>query len=200
MEQYQEMEKEMLLDLPDGEITAMNAAAVTTKLLQIASGAVYDENGNVHKIHQDKLDALKEIIEAAGDESVLVFYNFKHERDLILDKIPGAVEFKTDQDLRAWNSGRIKVLVAHPASCGYGLNIQDGGHNIVWFSPTWNLEQYEQANARLHRQGQQQPVIVQHIIATGTVDEQVMAALASKDKTQEALLKALQDKLKELKG
>lgn len=199
LNQYESMERDMLLELPEGEISAVNAAAVTNKLLQIASGCVYDESGSYHVIHDSKLEALKEIIEAAGDDPVLVFYNFKHEKERILEEFKGSVVLDTEQDAKAWNEGKIKLLLAHPASSGYGLNLQDGGHIIVWLSPTWNLEQYQQANARLFRQGQKQPVIIQHVLAEGTIDNQVMKVLEGKDKEQSALLKALEAKLKELK-
>lgn len=200
LKQYQEMERDMLLELPDGEITAVNAAVVTNKLLQIASGCVYDEMGNYHRIHDYKIEALKEIVEAAGDESVLVFYSFKHEKERILEEFKEAVELKGEQTAKAWNQKKIKLLLAHPASSGYGLNLQAGGHIIVWVSPTWNLEQYQQANARLFRQGQKEPVIVQHILAEDTIDSHVMEVLESKDVEQASLLKALEAKLKEIKG
>ncbi len=199
LKQYQEMEKDMLLELPEGEITAVNAAAVTNKLLQIASGCIYEESGLYHVLHDSKLEALKEIIEAAGDEPVLVFYNFKFEKERILDEFKEAVELKDEATAVAWNDRRIKLLLAHPASSGYGLNLQAGGHIIVWISPTWNLEQYQQANARLFRQGQKEPVIIQHILAEGTIDNHVMNVLEGKDKEQASLLKALEAKLKELK-
>ena len=199
LEQYQDMERDMLLELPEGDITAANAAAVTNKLLQIASGCVYDEDGDYHVIHDSKLEALKEIIEAAGVQSVLVFYSFKHEKERILEEFKEAVELKDEKTAKAWNDRKIKILVAHPASSGYGLNLQAGGHIIVWFSPTWNLEQYQQSNARLYRQGQKEPVIVQHILAEGTMDETVMKVLEGKDKEQASLLKALEAKLRELK-
>lgn len=196
---YKTMEKELILELSEAEaITAVNAGVLTNKLLQIASGSVYDESGIYHTLHTEKLEVLKEIVEEAKSP-VLVFYNFKHERDLILSEFKEAKVLESDRDVRDWNTKKIPLLLAHPASCAYGLNMQAGGHNIVWFSPTWNLEQYEQANARLNRQGQTETVTVSHIIATGTVDEVVMSALQSKDKTQTALLKALEEKYKELR-
>lgn len=196
-DQYRALERDMLLSLPDGEITAVNAAVVTGKLLQIASGSVYDEDSAPHRLHSAKQEALKEIIESAGSDPVLVFYNFIHERDAILEL--GGRELKTEKDVRDWNAGKIPLLTAHPASAAYGLNMQDGGHIIVWYSPTWDLERYEQANARLHRQGQSEPVRVIHIVAKGTMDERVLATLESKDKTQSALLKALEKRIKEIK-
>lgn len=196
---YQELEREMLLSLPEGEITAVNAAVVTGKLLQIASGRVYDEESNAHTIHTAKLEALKELIEQAGSEPVLIFYNYIHECDLILSEFKQARELKTEKDVRDWNAGKISILIAHPASAAYGLNMQDGGHIIVWYSPTWDLERYEQANARLHRQGQTEPVRVIHIIAKDTIDEKVLRSLSSKDRVQTALLEALQVRLREVK-
>lgn len=197
-EAYDEMERESILELTESEITAINAGVLTNKLLQIASGSVYDEKGNYHTVHSEKIEVLKEIVEQVGDSPVLVFYNFKHERDSILQAFKGSRVLESDQDVRDWNKGKIPLLLAHPASCGYGLNMQAGGHTVVWFSPTWNLEQYEQANARINRQGQTETVSINHIIAKGTVDEIVMRALESKDKTQTALLTALENKYKEI--
>lgn len=191
---YNEMEQKLVLELAETEITAVNAGVLTNKLLQIASGSVYDENGKYHLIHKEKLEILNELIEQAASP-VLVFYNYRHERDTILKEFKEARALDSDQDIRDWNTGKVPILLAHPASAAYGLNMQQGGHTIVWFSPTWNLELYEQANARLNRQGQKETVTVNHIIAKGTVDEIVMKALKSKDKTQEALLKALEKKL-----
>ena len=193
---YLEMEKKLVLELSDTEITAVNAGVLTNKLLQIASGSIYDETGEYHLIHKEKIEVLKETIEQAASP-VLVFYNYKHERDLILKEIKEAKVLESDKDIRDWNKGKIPVLLAHPASTAYGLNMQEGGHTVIWFSPTWNLELYEQANARLNRQGQTETVTVNHIIAKNTVDEIVMKALKSKDKVQATLLENLQKKLKE---
>lgn len=194
---YQKMEQTLVLELTNTEITAVNAGVLTNKLLQIASGSIYDEFGKYHLIHKEKLEVLKEIIEQVKSP-VLVFYNFKHERDLILKEIPEARLLDSEKEVWEWNSGKIEILLAHPASAGYGLNMQQGGHNIIWFSPTWNLELYEQANARLNRQGQTETVTVNHIIAKNTIDETVMKALTKKDKTQTVLLEALEAKLNEL--
>ena len=192
---YDRMEREQVIDLDgDDAIVALNAAAVMNKLLQMANGAVYTESGGVVKIHEAKLDKLEEIVDTAG-EPVLVFYSYKHDKDAIQRRIKGAREIKSPKDIADWNSGKIPVLIAHPASVGYGLNLQDGGHVIVWYGLTWSLEQYQQANARLYRQGQQKPVIVHHLITEGTVDEQVMRALKAKDTSQAALLSALKEKL-----
>lgn len=195
---YSDMERDMFMSLPGGEINAVNAGVVAGKLLQIASGAVYDEDGAYHVIHTSKIEALNEIKELSQDDNILLFYNYKHERQEILKAFPEARTLETERDIRDWNEGKIEILLTHPASAGYGLNLQAGGHTVVWFSPTWNLEQYEQANARLHRQGQSEPVSVIHIIAKGSIDEIVMQALAGKDKTQSALLEALQKRIKEI--
>lgn len=197
---YKEIERDMFTQLPEGVITAANAGVVAGKLLQIASGAVYDETGEYKVVHSAKLEALAEILEAAQDENILVFYNFQHEKELILENFPEAKILENGSDITAWNNGQIKMLLTHPASAGYGLNLQKGGHVVVWFSPTWNLEQYEQANARLHRQGQAEPVTVIHLIAAGSIDEVVLSALKKKDKTQSALLEALQKRLEEIKA
>lgn len=191
---YEQMERDQVLPVDDEHsVVALNAAAVMNKLLQMANGAVYDDEGNVIRIHEAKLEALEEIVDTAG-EPVLVFYSYKHDKTAIESRIKGVREITGPQDIADWNAGKIPVLLAHPASVGYGLNLQDGGHVIVWYGLTWSLEQYQQANARLYRQGQQKPVIVHHLIAEGTVDEQVMQALKHKDTSQSALLAALKDR------
>ena len=190
---YRTMEKEQLLRVEGEDVVAMNAAAVMTKLLQIANGSVYADDGAVVRIHREKLDALAEIVDTTA-EPVLVFYSFRHDLSAILQEIPDARELSGQEDIAAWNRGEIRVLLAHPASVGYGLNLQEGGHVIVWYGPTWSLELYQQANARLHRQGQEKPVIVHHLVAEGTVDEQVMRALQHKDTSQAALLEALRER------
>lgn len=194
LQQYRQMEQEQILQLEGDEaVVALSAAAVMTKLLQMANGAVYTEGGGVHRIHRQKLEALQEILEAAG-EPVLVFYSFRHDLDAIMEAVPEARILEGPEDIAAWNRGEIPVLLAHPASVGYGLNLQQGGHVIVWYGLTWSLELYQQANARLHRQGQEKPVIVHHLIAEGTVDEQVLKALKAKDTSQAALLAALKER------
>jgi SNF2 family DNA or RNA helicase len=192
---YQEMEREQILSMGDEDdpVVALNAAGVMGKLLQMANGAVYTEKGNVVRIHEAKLDALEEIIDTAG-EPVLVFYSYRHDKDAIEKRIKGVREISGPADIADWNSGKIPVLLAHPASVGYGLNLQDGGHVIVWYGLTWSLEHYQQANARLYRQGQAKPVIIHHLIAEGTVDEQVMRAIKHKDTSQAALLAALKER------
>ena len=184
------MEKDCVLELQGKEITATAAAAVSNKLLQMANGAVYDDEKNVVEVHRAKLAALREIIDAASGP-VLVFYNFRHDLARILEEFKEARELKNAEDIRAWNAGHIKMLLAHPASAGYGLNLQAGGHIIVWYGLTWSLEQYLQANARLDRQGQKEPVIIHHLIAKGTMDETVMRALATKKKGQDAMMAAV---------
>lgn len=195
METYNRMEQEQLLVLEDEDdaVVALNAAAVMTKLLQIANGSVYTAGHDVLRIHDAKLEALEEIIDTTG-EPVLVFYSYKHDLEAIQKKIKGARILEGPDDIADWNDGKVQVLLAHPASVGYGLNLQDGGHVIVWYGLTWSLELYQQANARLYRQGQEKPVIIHHLIASGTVDEEVMDALQHKDMSQAALLAALKER------
>lgn len=197
MAAYKKLEREQLLEVSeDDAVVAANAAAVMNKLLQMANGRVYTDRKDVLQVHDQKAEALAEIVETTG-EPVLVFYSYKHDLDAIREKLPEARELQGPEDIAAWNAGKIQVLLAHPASVGYGLNLQDGGHVIVWYGLTWSLELYQQANARLHRQGQQKPVIVHHLIAEGTADEQVMRALQKKDTSQAALLAALKERREE---
>lgn len=190
---YETMERDCLLPFEDDEITAFDAAAVMSKLLQLSNGFIYDEEHGAREIHDAKMDALDELIEAA-DSPVLVYYIFTHDRDRILNAYPDARVLESDEDIKDWNDGQIRILVAHPASAGYGLNLQDGGHIMIWMGLPWSLEQYLQAVARLQRQGQQHPVVVYHILAKGTVDEQVAKSLQTKDITQETLLTILKDR------
>lgn len=190
---YREMERESLLTLDGEDIVALNAAAVTSKLLQLANGFVYDGKHEAKQIHTAKLEALGEILEAA-DSPVLVFYIFQADRDAILAHFHDARVLQCDRDVEDWNAGRIRVLLAHPASAGFGLNLQEGGHIMAWYGLPWILEQYLQAVARLQRQGQKMPVMVYHIIAKGTVDEQVVRRLGAKDVTQSALIGILKDR------
>lgn len=198
---YEELEREYIVEIAGESITAGTGGAVTNKLLQLANGAVYTEEKSVVHLHDQKLERLAELIEAANGEPVLVFYSFKHDKDRIKDylKIP-VRELETPEDIKDWNAGKIPVLLAHPASCGHGLNLQDGGHIIIWFGLTWSLELYQQANARLHRQGQAEGVRIYHIIAEGTVDEDVLKSLQSKDASQEALLEALKVRISRIAG
>lgn len=174
-------------------VLANSAAGLMNKLSQFANGAVYDEDKAVHEVHGEKLDRLAEIVEAAAGSSVLVFYQYKHDVRRITAKLKGykVRVYQDEKDLRDWNAGGIDVLLAHPASTAYGLNMQQGGHYIVWFGTGWNLEHYQQANARLHRQGQQHPVTVYKLVCTGTVDERAAAALEGKKSVQQNLLDSL---------
>lgn len=193
MKLYKQMEADQLLQIDDTDVVALNAAAVMTKLLQIANGSVYSMDGTVVNIHDAKLEALQEIIDTT-DSPVLVFYSYKHDLTKIMNAIPSARILNGASDIKDWNDGKVQVLLAHPASVGYGLNLQEGGHTIVWYGLTWSLELYQQANARLYRQGQDKPVIIHHLIAEGTVDEQAMDALQHKDTSQAALLAALKER------
>ena len=190
--QYRQLEREFLLLLERSTVEVFNAATLTTKLLQLANGAIYtDENYNWERVHDEKLDALAEIIESANGRPVLVAYGFKSDRERIKKRFRGAVDVTTYDAIRKWNNGRIQLMIAHPASAGHGLNLQTGGSTVVWFGLPWSLELYQQFNARLHRQGQTQPVTVHHIVAANTVDETVMAALSRKNVTQKQLLDRL---------
>lgn len=197
---YKEMKQELVLQLPEGEITAANAASLSGKLSQMANGAIYDDGGDVVHIHDRKLDALEDLIEAANGKPVLVEYWFKHDLARIterLRKLHMPFSRLDDSDsIRRWNSGEIPVALIHPASAGHGLNLQSGGSSIIWFGLTWSLELYQQTVARLWRQGQtSETVVVQHIITKGTIDEQIMKALQTKDKTQAALIDAVKANL-----
>lgn len=201
-EKYTELKKELVLELPDGEITAANSASLSNKLSQMANGAIYDDSGEVIGIHDRKLDALEDIIEAANGKPVLVAYWFKHDLLRIQERlkklhIPHSTMDKPDS-IHKWNKGEIPVALIHPASAGHGLNLQSGGSCLVWFGLTWSLELYQQTNARLWRQGQKSAtVVIQHIITKGTVDERMMKALQEKDETQSALLDAVKAELEE---
>lgn len=192
LKQYRQFEREKVLESLDdnGEIVAASAAALTNKLLQFANGAIYDTEGGVHELHDIKLEALEELIEAAGGESVLVLYAYKHDADRIRKRIDCRALDKPE-DIDAWNRGEIPVALAHPASIGHGLNLQDGGHIIIWFGLTWSLELYQQANERLNRPGQKNVCRVYHIVLKGTHDERVLKALQNKDKGQAAAIEAL---------
>ncbi len=201
MGRYKTMERDAVLAVMDHEIVGINAAAVTTKLLQMANGAVYDDRGQVAHIHDQKLERLAELVEGANGRPVLVFYSFKHDRDRIKQHLKIEVrELQTPQDIEDWNAGKIPILLAHPASCGHGLNLQGGGNIIIWFGLPWSLELYQQANARLHRQGQAEGVVIYHLIAEGTVDEEVLRALQGKGRTQEEFLEAIKARIREEVG
>lgn len=190
------MKSEMVLSLKGKEIDAVNAAALSNKLLQMANGAVYDGNGGVVRIHDRKLDALEDVIEAANGKPVLIAYWYKHDLERIMERFPVS-RLDNAESIKRWNDGEIPVAVIHPASAGHGLNLQAGGSCLVWFGLTWSLELYQQTNARLWRQGQKDTVIIHHIVAKNTIDEQVMKALKLKDKTQTALIDAVKANLKE---
>ena len=189
-QRYQTLKGEMVLSLNGRDIDAANAAALSGKLLQLASGAVYGDEGAVIKIHERKLDALEDLIEAANGKPVLIAYWFKHDRARILERFP-AEQLDGEDSIRRWNSGEIPLALIHPASAGHGLNLQAGGSTLIWFSLTWSLELYQQTNARLWRQGQKETVVIHHLVAKDTIDEDVMAALAKKDAGQAALLQAV---------
>ncbi len=199
-EKYKKLERDLLLELEEGDIVANNAAGLTNKLLQFANGAIYDEDGDVTIIHDDKLNALDDLIEAANGKPVLVFYSFIHDKDRIKARYKSAKILKTAEDIKKWNKGEIEILLAHPASAGHGLNLQSGGHIIIWFGLTWSLELYMQANARLDRQGQKETVIIHHLVAKDTVDEDVIKALENKEIGQEALLQAVKARIEKYKG
>lgn len=188
---YKEMEKEAIAEIDENQIVALSAAVVTNKLMQIANGNVYDEDGNTHLIHKRKIEVLEELVAESQDENILVFYNFKSDQDSILAKFPEAVQLEDEKDIKAWNEGKIKMLIAHPASAGHGLNLQNGGSIIVWYGLTWSLELYLQANARLQRQGQKNTVRIYRILAEGTIDERVVKVLEGKHISQEQLLREL---------
>lgn len=194
-EQYEQMEREAVLELPEGVIDAGSAAAVNGKLLQIAGGAVYDEDHNVHELHAAKLDVLEDIMEEANGESVLVAYWYKHERDRIMARFPQAVQLKDSETIAAWNRGEIPMLLVHPAGAGHGLNLQDGGHIVVWFGPTYDGELNEQLIDRLYRQGQKETTSVIYLVAEGTVDLDAMASLEAKANGQDAMMKAIKARL-----
>lgn len=188
---YDELKKSLVLELPGSEITAANAASLTMKLSQMANGAIYTDDKNVVGIHDRKLDALEDLVESANGQPVLVAYWFKHDKDRIRKRME-ARELKDPQDFADWNAGKIPVALIHPASAGHGLNLQQGGSILIWFELTWSLELYKQTNARLWRQGQQScTVIIQHIVAKGTIDERILKVLEHKDGTQAALIDAV---------
>lgn len=194
---YEQMAKEALIDVGEETIPALTAATVSGKLLQLANGAIYDENKKYHLIHDEKIKALEELIEQSAGENVLVFYNFRSDLERIQEKFKEDVTIlETDKDIKDWNDGKIKILLAHPASAGHGLNLQEGGSIIIWFSLNWSLELYLQANARLHRQGQKNTVRIYRILARNTIDEKVLEVLEGKNIRQEKLLAELKADLK----
>ena len=208
IKKYEDFEKNKVLELikietdePTLEINAVNAAALSNKLLQFANGAIYDDDKNVFQIHDIKLEALKEIIENSNGKPVLVAWTYQFDRDRIKEYLKEYTprELKTSKDIEDWNAGNVQVMLAHPASAGHGLNLQAGGNIIVWFGQTWSLELYQQFNARLYRQGQQNHVIINHLILQGTHDEDVIRALKAKDKTQSSLMNSIKAKIDKYK-
>ena len=193
---YDSLCDDMVVSLGDNEIDAVNAASLSNKLLQMANGAVYGDEHSVHQIHDEKLNALEDLIESANGKPVLVAYWFKHDLARIKAKFPFVREIKTDADIRAWNRGEIEVGIIHPASAGHGLNLQTGGSTLIWFGLTWSLELYQQTNARLYRQGQKNTVVIHHIVTKGTIDERVLKALEKKEKTQNSLIDAVKAELR----
>lgn len=201
---YDKLEQEMLLQVDESTIDAGSAAVLTNKLLQLCNGAVYDENRNIVQIHDCKLESFMELIEGLNGKPALVFYNFQHDKERIkkaLAKTQLRVrELKTPQDETDWNNRQIDILLAHPASAAYGLNLQQGGNHVIWFGLNWSLELYQQANKRLHRQGQTEKVIIHHLTVAGGVDEDVVAALENKTNTQDQLMAALKARIERAKN
>ncbi|MCR0648718.1 DEAD/DEAH box helicase [[Clostridium] innocuum] len=194
-QRYEELKADFILELPEGEITAANAASLTGKLSQLANGAIYDDEGNIVEFHDRKLDALEDIIESANGKPLLVAYWFKHDLQRIKKRFD-VREIKTSKDIIDWNNGDIPVAVIHPASAGHGLNLQAGGSTLIWFGLTWSLELYQQTNARLWRQGQSSgTVVIEHIITKGTLDERILKALSLKEVSQNALIDAVKANL-----
>jgi SNF2 family DNA or RNA helicase len=203
-EKYDKFERDQVMKIIDGleegeEISAVNAAALSVKLLQFANGAVYDEDKNYHVVHDLKLDETEEIIKNSGGKPVLIAWTFRHDMYRLKERLKKYKprELKTDQDVVDWNDGKIQVMLMHPASGGHGLNLQAGGNIIIWFGQTWSLELYQQLNARLNRQGQTEVTIINHLVASKTLDQKVVKALGRKDRTQNELLKAIKAKIKE---
>ncbi len=203
LKEYKQLERDLVLELGNNDITAANAAVLTNKLLQMSNGAIYSENHDVVEIHEEKLKALFDIVESANGKPVLVLYSFKHDFNRIVKflktKKLTAVGLKDSKDIKKWNNGEIPILLVHPASAGHGLNLQYGGNIIVWFGLTWSLELYQQANARLYRQGQEETVIIHHLVSKGTIDEDVMKALGNKEVNQNMLLEAVKARLENVK-
>lgn len=195
---YKQMEKDALIQLDNEDITALSAATVSNKLLQLANGSIYDDEKNTHIIHSRKLEVLNELVEESQGENMLVFYTFKSDLERIKKEFPDAVKLEDDKDIKNWNQGKIKMLLAHPASAGHGLNLQSGGSIIVWYGLNWSLELYLQANARLQRQGQKNQVRIYRIITEKSIDERVLDALNGKNVNQEKLLRQLKAEISEV--
>lgn len=196
---YHKLEKDMLLPYDDGDIDAGSAAILSNKLLQVAGGAAYNENGDVKILHNEKLDALDSLIEEANGQPVLLFYAYKHERDRIKERYPEAVDVKEKSAVKDWNAGKIPILLAHPASAGHGLNLQFGGHIVIWYGLPCSLELYQQANKRVHRMGQKETVLIHHLLMKNTADIWVLdQVLTPKAERQDTLLEALKARIKEV--
>jgi hypothetical protein len=191
---YKKFKKEMVMTIQEKEIDAINAASLSNKLIQLANGSIYDEDKKFYEVHNKKLDKLEEIIESANGKPVLVAYWFKADKERI-EKRFKVREIKTADDIKQWNKGMIDLALIHPASAGHGLNLQSGGSTLVWFSLTWSLELYQQTNSRLYRQGQKDTVVIHHLITKNTIDEDIIKSLKRKDKTQEALMKAVKARI-----
>lgn len=200
MARYKQMERDLILSVDDEDIVASTAAALSNKLLQMAGGAVYDADGQVVELHRAKIDALAELLTLNTNKPIMVFYWFRADLDRLLKAFPQGRKLETVEDIREWNAGKIPLLFVHPASAGHGLNLQYGGNIAVWYSLTWSLELYEQANKRLHRSGQEHTVVVHHIVAEGTIDEQVMQALQDKKTGQDGMMEAIKARIKEYRG
>jgi SNF2 family DNA or RNA helicase len=200
---YEKLERDELLLIDADTVVRGQAAVLTNKLLQMCNGSAYTDDGTVAEIHTCKIEAFMELVEQLHGEHALVFYAYNHDLQILLPALAKTGLrvriYKGPEDDTAWNAGEVDILLAHPASCAYGLNLQDGGHHAIWFGLTWNLELYQQANKRLHRQGQQYPVIVHHLLTQGGVDEDVMTALTAKGDTQEALMQALKARIEKVK-
>lgn len=203
---YDTMEREMLLEVDEETITADTAAVLTNKLLQLAGGAVYNADHQAQVIHNCKIEAFLELVESLAGKSALVFYAFQHEKDRILEALRKKHKhlrvrvFSGAQDEDDWNAGKIDILLAHPASTAYGLNLQQGGNHVIWFTPTWSLELYQQANKRLHRQGQTERVIIHHLLVDGSIDYDVISALGNKADTQDALLDSIKARIEQIRS
>jgi len=196
---YEDFERNLFMSLPDADISPVNAAALSTKLRQFAAGAVYDGEKNVHEIHKLKIEALEELLDTSAGQPVMVVYYYQHDRDRIMKYLKkyNPRLLKTPKDIDDWNSGEVPLMLIHPDSAGHGLNLQDGGHLLVWYSLTWSLETYQQVNKRLHRPGQDHAVIINRLILQGSIDEDIVKSLANNEDEQQALMNAI--KVRQLK-
>jgi SNF2 family DNA or RNA helicase len=192
--QYDRLKNDLILPFADGDVDAKSAVGLTNKLLQMANGAVYNETGGVQHIHNRKLDALEDLVEAANGKPVIIAYTYKHDLTRICERFQ-ARKIDTSQDISDWNAGRIPIAIIHPKSAGHGLNLQIGGSTLIWFGLPWSLEEYQQTNARLWRQGQKDTVVIHHIVAKNTIDEDILKALNKKETTQSALIEAVKARI-----